>query len=174
MTSPESVCIRDARPDEYEQICELALEAYKQYAAIMPHWEMYRRHLLLTLDNDHRPVRIVAKQNGEIVGSILLYPANTDVYEDANANSGHPEIRLLAVAPTVRGQGVGRALVDECERRARASGATAIGLHTEDIMEAAVRMYVARGYVRAPETDFSPEPGVQVKGYRRSLVDEAS
>jgi len=80
-----------------------------------------------------------------------------------------PEIRLLAVAPAARGRGVGTALMEECLRRARAAGACAIGLHTVDVMEVAVRMYERMGFVPAPETDFSPVPGFIVKGYRRDL-----
>jgi GNAT superfamily N-acetyltransferase len=170
----EDITIRDARPDEYETIREVTLAAYAQYATLMPHWTMYSRLLLTTLEAGRSAERIVAERNGVIVGSVLLFPATAKVYEDAHANTGYPEIRLLAVLPAARGLGIGLGLLDECERRARRSGAPGLGLHTEDIMEAAVRMYTSRGYVRVPEADFSPSPGVIVKGYRRNLVDSDS
>ncbi len=162
--------IRDAGPDERDAIRGVTMAAYAQYASIMPHWEMYREHVLETLAQDGPEARIVAERDGAIVGSVLLYPAAADVYETGSANTGWPEVRLLAVSPAARGQGVGSALLEECIRRARSAGATTLGLHTEDIMAVAQRMYERTGFVRAPETDFRPAEGVLVKGYRLSLA----
>lgn len=161
--------IRDARPEEAEQIQELTLAAYEQYANLMPHWAMYRQQLLETISEDGPAARIVAEQDGEIIGSVLLYPATANVYGNETTSAGWPEMRLLAVAPAARGQRVGSALLDECIRRVRQTGATWLGLHTEDIMEAAVRMYRARGFVRVPTHDFIPAEGVLVKAYRYDL-----
>ncbi len=116
----------------------------------------------------------MAERDGVIAGSVLLYPAAANVYDIATANAGWPEVRLLAVAPGAWGQGVGSALLEECIQRARRAGAQALGLHTEDIMEAAVRMYERKGFVRAPEVDFSPADGVLVKGYCRRLDDSVT
>jgi len=132
---------------------------------------MYRQALLATLNEQGPEARIVAERDGEIIGSVLLYPATANVYETETANGGWPEVRLLAVSSAERGQGVGKALLDECVRRARASGASTLGLHSEDIMEAAVRMYQSRGFVRTPQTDFNPLETAHVKGYRLSLDD---
>ena len=82
-----------------------------------------------------------------------------------------PEIRLLGVAPAARGQGVGAALVRECMRRSRRSGAAAVTLHTTDMMAVAIRMYERMGFVRAPELDFEPAPGFTIKGYRYRFND---
>jgi predicted N-acetyltransferase YhbS len=163
--------IRDARPDEHDAIRALTLAACEQYASRMPHWELYRRDLLATLDQAGPETRIVAEQDGVLVGSVLLYPASANVYTTETANAGWPEVRLLAVAPEARGQGVGRALLDECIRRARRAGETVLGLHTEDLMEVAVGMYKRRGFVRVPQFDFSPADGVLVKAYRLRLDD---
>lgn len=161
--------IRDARPDELDAIRGITLAAYAQYAAIMPHWEMYRRELLATLSDDQTAARIVAVRHGAVIGSVLLYPASAQVYDTPGANSGAPELRLLAVAPAARGMGVGAALLEECVGRARNAGANALGLHSEDLMEVAVLMYERAGFVRAPELDFSPADSVLVKGYRLTL-----
>lgn len=163
--------LRDARPEERDLISELTLAAYEQYSATMPaaFWPGYRQHLIATLDEESPAERIVAELDGKIVGIVHLYPATVHAYARAAASTLWPEIRLLAVAPAARGLGVGTALMDECLRRARAAGAAAIGLHTMEVMEVAVRMYERMGFVRAPETDFSPMPGFIVKGYRRDL-----
>jgi ribosomal protein S18 acetylase RimI-like enzyme len=82
-----------------------------------------------------------------------------------------PEVRLLAVAPLVRGRGVGAALMQECARRVRKTGGRTLSLHTTDMMHAALRMYERMGFVRARELDFHPAPGVTVKGYRLDLEE---
>src|SRR5215472_12443153 len=164
--------IRDARDDEREVIRDVTLAAYEEYAAILPppFWEGYRRQILATLDEEGPVERIVAERSGTIIGSVLQYPPQAQAYAGAIASTGWPEVRLLAVAPPARGQGVGSALMDECERRARRAGATLLGLHTMEMMQAAIRMYERRGFERAPLLDFCPAQGVLVKGYCLSLT----
>jgi GNAT superfamily N-acetyltransferase len=156
--------IRNARPDEHDALRDMTLAAYEQYAPVMPHWAMYRDHLLSTLANNDRAERIVAVQQHKIIGSVLLEAGDTMA-----SGVPSPELRLLAVAPWARGVGVGRALLEECIARARRGGARALHLHTEDIMAVAQQMYLRRGFVRAPDRDFSPAAGELVKGYRLQL-----
>jgi GNAT superfamily N-acetyltransferase len=80
-------------------------------------------------------------------------------------------MRLLAVDPAMRGQGIGVALIRECESRARRSRAKALAPHTTDVMAAAVRIYEKMGFVRAPELDFHPTDELTVKGYLLRLYD---
>jgi len=163
--------VRDARDAERDAIRTLTLAAYAEYAGLMPApvWAAYRRQLLATLDAQGPVERIVAARAGAIMGSVLLFPPATNAYANATVSVDCPEVRLLAVLPEARGQGIGAALMEECARRARRAGAAALGLHTTDIMRAAVRMYERLGYVRTPELDFVPAPGVLVKGYRLDL-----
>jgi GNAT superfamily N-acetyltransferase len=171
-TSP-NLDVRDARDDEREAIQAVTLAAYAEYATLMPprFWEGYRRQLLATLAENGAVERIVAVRDGRIVGSVLLYAPAANAYGGANVRAAWPEVRLLAVVPEARGQGVGTALMEECRRRARRSGATALGLHTMDVMQAARRMYERMGFERAPELDFRPIESVLVEGYRLSLGD---
>ena len=172
MEKRKSFHIRDARDDEREAIRDVTLAAYEEYAAVMPEsfWDGYQRQLLVTLDEEGPVERIVAEREGTIIGSILLYPALTNAYSGVSVGASWPEVRLLAVAPVARGQGVGSALMDECERRARRVGATMLGLHTMEVMQVAIGMYERRGFERVPELDFSPAQGILVKGYCRRLT----
>ena len=129
-------------------------------------WTGYRRHLLATLDAQGPADRIVAEQQGVVVGSVLLFAPGANAYAAAAGGTEWPEVRLLAVLPSARGQGVGTALMAECIRRARHAGAADLGLHTMDMMRAAMRMYERMGFVRVPDLDFSPAQGVLVKGSR--------
>ena len=70
-----------------------------------------------------------------------------------------------------RGQGIGKALVQECLRRARKDGCTGLALHTTDMMQVAMAMYERMGFFRTPEFDFYPVPEFQVKAYRLEFKD---
>jgi predicted N-acetyltransferase YhbS len=134
--------IRDARADERAAIRELTLAAYAEFAPIMTPtaWAALRQAVLAGLDAEGAVERIVAEQNGALLGSVMLYSPTANAYGNAAAPAGWPELRLLAVAPAARGQGVGRALVEECMRRARRAGASALGLHTSESLRAAIHI----------------------------------
>jgi ribosomal protein S18 acetylase RimI-like enzyme len=63
--------------------------------------------------------------------------------------------------------------VDECVRRARASGASELGLHTSESLRAAIRMYERMGFERAPEFDFQPEGAELITAYRLDLTGDS-
>ena len=152
--------IRDACPSDQDTIRKLTLAAYREYTAKIPaHWEDYRQNIVNTLADATSAEQIVAEQNGRILGSVLLYAAEEiRVSESNGASLEWPEIRLLAVAPSQRGQGIGAALVQECVERARAAGATALTLHTTDLMQTAMRLYERMGFVAFQSWTFIPLP----------------
>ncbi len=164
--------LRDAVPADRDAIVTVTLAAYQEYAAVMPElWERYRQNILATLAAVEPATQIVAEQDGRVVGTVLLYPAGSLIAdrEAEPATRTYPEVRLLAVPPAARRRGIGRALMQECLRRARESGAAVLTLHTTDIMRAAIRLYERMGFQRSPDLDFEPAPGVVVEGYRLPL-----
>jgi ribosomal protein S18 acetylase RimI-like enzyme len=165
------VSIRNAHSSERRIIRDLTMAAYAQYQAVMPQdfWIYYRQNMITTLDEEENGERIVAEQNGSIVGSVLLFPPTANAYASVHINSSYPEVRFLAVLPQTRGQGIGTILMKECEQRAQEAGAQAIGLHTAEVMRNAILLYERLGYVRTPETDFQPREDVTVLGYRLLL-----
>jgi predicted N-acetyltransferase YhbS len=161
----QDLVIRESRPADQGAILQITLAAYGEYAAPMPgHWEGYRENIVETLAAHEPAEQLVAEIGGEILGTVLLYPA-----EGESSRRPWPEVRLLAVPPASRGQGIGAALMRECIQRARHSGAEALALHTTDLMQSAMRMYERMGFVRAPELDFHPAPELTVKGFRLDL-----
>ena len=172
MGSPRvPLTIREARPDELQAVHELTRRAYAEYATTMDptSWAALSGAIDAGLASDQKMDRIVAVEGDTIVGSALLLAPTEDAYKGFGVRVTAPEVRLVAVEPSARGRGIARALMDECLRRARASGATEIGLHTSRSMQAAIRMYEGMGFERAPENDFQP-PGTElVVGYRLVL-----
>ena len=168
-----AVHVRGARPADRAAIEAVTLAAYQEYAAQMPeHWEAYRQNIVGTLGSVEPRDQLVAEREGKIVGCVLLHAAGSRLTgpRGQSIRLSLPEVRLLAVAPEARGLGVGRALMHECIHRARQSGAHALTLHTTDMMRVAMRLYEGMGFVRSPELDLSPLPGVSIKGFRLELV----
>jgi putative acetyltransferase len=60
------------------------------------------------------------------------------------------EIKRMYVDPSVRGQGIGRTLVEALEREAQLVGVTRIVLETGTRLEPAIKLYEAMGYSRIP------------------------
>jgi [ribosomal protein S18]-alanine N-acetyltransferase len=77
----------------------------------------------------------VADDSGGIMGGLLI----------ARKAADEAEILTLGVAPSCRGAGLGRALLQEAISALRASGAKRLYLEVEDGNEAALRLYRALG-----------------------------
>jgi GNAT superfamily N-acetyltransferase len=165
-----SFTIRDARDDERGVVRDLTIEAYGVYATIMEPeaWAGLDGAVRRALQSDTAQ-RIVADDHGTLIGSVMLFPPDTAAYGEFTGALAAPELRLLAVPESARGRGVGRALVEECIRRARAAGARTLGLHTSKSMARARDLYLRMGFERAPETDFFPPGAEQVEGFRIKL-----
>ena len=165
--------IREAMENELSFIREQRVHAYVEHAAKIPkgHWLGLKQAILSEGDRLPGVERIVAEIDGEIAGSVVLFPANIDAYEGHVDVLDYPEIRMLAVSPEMRGKGVASALVAECIQRAKAKGYQAIGLHTGDFMETAMKLYKHMGFERLPQYDFEPaNDGIIVKAFRLSLI----
>jgi len=60
------------------------------------------------------------------------------------------ELKRMYVEPSVRGRGIGRALVKALEREARGLGTTTVVLETGTRLAPAIKLYEAMGYARIP------------------------
>jgi len=108
---------------------------------------------------------------GELLGCVtFVHPGSR--YADL-AGPGEGEFRMLAVAPTAQGRGVGHALVRACLDRATGCGYAAVVICVRDFSAPAKRLYARFGFQRVPQRDFTPVPGVRLEVLRLSLVAPA-
>ncbi len=185
--------IRDARQDEFDELGDIRVEAYRADGFLSPESTYAARlrvlgaegldHVLVALQPDMGqatagqpcPVRagesVPAAGNGggrgRIVGTVMLqgWPQGGEIL----AGPEEAEIRALAVSPDARGGGVGRALLTAVIERAAREGIRHLVLLTQTDMKAAHHLYEEAGFSRLPERDWSPEPGVTLLAYGLAL-----
>lgn len=83
----------------------------------------------------------VAERDGAVIGAVFL------VCKDEQT----AQLRMLYVERSARGLGLGRTLVDECLRFARAAGYRRMMLWTNDCLVSARRIYEAAGFALVEE-----------------------
>ena len=156
---------RRARPGDLEAIGEVTVAAYAEFEG--DDTDEYVHHLRDAATRDREAELWVAELDGRIVGTVTYCQVGSAWHELAREGEG--EFRMLAVHPDAQGRGVGSALVELCEERARAEGMTAMVLCSQAGMSAAHRVYVRHGYERAPERDWAPVPGVDLVAFAKEL-----
>ena len=164
------LCLRDARPDELDEIALLLRDAYQEYEKSLPSniWKGYLQDIMDVRGRLDVAELVVAELEGELVGTVTLYLNAADSPPEGWPK-GWAGVRLLAVHPSYRNKGIGHALMDECFGRCRQRGIRTIGLHTTGMMEVARGLYERMGFVRVPEYDFHPRPEVTIMAYRFDL-----
>lgn len=173
--SPSGVAVRvrDAQRSDRRAVRAVLLAAYREYATVVPP-AVFGPYLVDILDLDSRDREgrlLVAEHDRRVVGTVTFY-------EDAAAEglgwpAGWAGLRALGVDPAARRLGAGRALMDACLEQAQAVRAPVLCLHTAAFMTAAVAIYEAMGFRRAPGFDFEVPAGgappVAILAYRLDL-----
>ena len=159
--------IRLAREDEFEAIAKLAVDAFAEFAAKMSPdaWSQFAQRIADVGAREADDQVVVAVRDDELVGAVMLYTSGEDRHPDAYT------IRGLAVPPEARGTGVGSALVEWCMQRAVDDGRARLVATTTPEMEDARELYHKHGFVRDPDLDEKPAPGVTAAGYAVKLSD---
>lgn len=110
---------------------------------------------------------VVRDDAGRVVGSLALVLEGD--FGEVTESDDEASFRMLAVSRSVRGSGVGEALVRICLDRARVAGKRRVVISTDPRMAAAHRLYERLGFRRLPARDWSPVPGVDLLVYALEL-----
>jgi ribosomal protein S18 acetylase RimI-like enzyme len=164
--SEPSFSVREARPEEYDELGRITVEAYRRAGETED--DYYPELLDVAARARHVPLLAAVEEgSGRLLGTATFVPGPGPYHEGDFGDVA--SMRMLAVAPAAQGRGVGRALVAECIARTRAGGRTGIALYTRPFMTAAHRLYESLGFRRVPERDWEFEPGEWLWAYRRDL-----
>jgi GNAT superfamily N-acetyltransferase len=169
MTAPvdAAVDIRLADPSEYGVVGDLTVAAY-DVDGFLDGTDDYADHLRDAAGRAADAELWVAADDTGVLGSVTYCPPGSRYCELATG-SDQGEFRMLGVAPAARRRGVGRALVEHCVARSRELGHRELVMSSAWNMRAAHRLYLAMGFVRAPELDWHPLPTVELLGFRLAL-----
>lgn len=167
--------IQDASPAQAAALGQLLVQVYAALPgfpspAEQPgYYEMLARVGTLA-ERPRTQVRVALDAAGSVRGGLVYFGDMAQYGSGGSATQlqGCAGIRLLAVDPATRGQGIGKALTLDALALARAQGQQAMVLHTTQAMQTAWKMYEGLGFARAPELDFSQQ-GLAVFGFRLPL-----
>ncbi len=154
--------VRPARPDELEAVGRLTVQVYVGDGYIDP----ADRYVLELADTPSRAAGAelwVAVDGEEILGTVTYCPLGSPFRELAHGDEG--EFRMLVVAPSARGRGVGKDLVELCLRRSRDLGYAGVRMCSLAQMTSAHRLYERLGFTRVPQDDREPVPDIVLLAY---------
>ncbi|MFI0982925.1 GNAT family N-acetyltransferase [Streptomyces sp. NPDC021093] len=164
------ITIRLAEPHEYTEVGEITArvsldDGFLDDGAEDP-------YLLVLRDAASRAARadllVAADADGTLLGTVTYAPQGTELQDIAVP--GEAEFRMLAVAHRARGRGAGESLVRACIARAKAEeGVVRLVMSTQPTMLGAHRIYERLGFVRTPERDWEPVPGLSLLTYKLEL-----
>ena len=145
------ILIRDASQSDFEDIANISLAAYREYAHVLTpeNWHKMKQSLSSVKQTAMVADYIVAKMENKIVGAIAYYPpgkSNPKFFDSSCAS-----LRLLAVEPNYRGKGIGNKLTIAGIQQAEKDSAAAIGLYTSEAMTTAHKLYSRLGFERVKE-----------------------
>lgn len=166
------VLLRLAEPTDAEAVGELTGRVYQLAGFLDGDDDPYLRHLRDGAGRMERAeVWVATDADGTgLLGAVAFCPDGSSMRE--LAGDGEGEFRMLVVDPDARGRGVGERLVRRCLARSAELGHHAVVLSSLDSMHDAHRLYQRLGFVRTPERDWEPVPGVFLRCFRLELTPE--
>ena len=146
--SPGDLLYRAGAPDDLQQLKNLGVISYGQYASILTLDNREKLYLFLYNDKGWEDlVRVseffVCTNMDVIVGMAYLIPSGnpTDIYPEDWCY-----IRMVGVHPRYTGNGIAKKLTAMCIKKARELKEKTIGLHTSEFMDAARHIYESLGF----------------------------
>ena len=157
--------IRNYQSSDAENLNRIAVAAFSQFREHYHDWPAMRAGLAKTSDLGASGEVIIAELQHEFAGAVAYFGPHRP--KAPFFDQSWPIIRMLVVDPAFRGNGIGRALTDECIARARRDGSPIIALHTSPIMTVALPMYLRMGFVKVHDTP--PVFGAPCAVYTKAL-----
>lgn len=174
--STQEYTVRNAKPDEFEEIGKLMVKVYSQLAGFPKEAEQPEYYKMLanigelTKQPATQLLVAVSADDDRLAGGVVYfsdmkyYGSGGTATEEENAAG----FRLLAVDPLIRGKGIGKLLVVECIKKAENEKLLQVIIHTTMAMQVAWKMYENLGFERSEDLDFM-QGKLPVFGFRLFL-----
>ncbi|MFJ9609846.1 GNAT family N-acetyltransferase [Kitasatospora sp. NPDC101176] len=162
------ILIRQALPEDLDDAGRITVEAFVGDGYTSP--ESGYVDLLRDAPRRAREAELLVAVDlagGRVLGCVTFAVGGTEWADIATPREG--EIRMLATAAAARGRGVGEALVRAALARSRELGLAGMAFSTRPEMTAAHRVYERTGFLRTPERDWAPYPGMDLMVYTKAF-----
>ncbi|MBN2349666.1 MAG: GNAT family N-acetyltransferase [Bacteroidales bacterium] len=168
----EKYTVRNARTNEFAEVGKLMVRVYSQLEGFPKESEQpeYYKMLANIGDLTKKPqteLLVAVSSNAKIAGGVVYfndmqyYGSGGTATQEKNASG----FRLLAVDPSVRGEGIGKLLTNKCISKARDQKHAQVIIHTTKAMQTAWKMYEKLGFKRSEDLDFK-QGELPVFGFR--------
>lgn len=156
--------IRPPRPEEYAAAGEVTVLAYDVDGHLAGDVGYDAQLRDIARRAEEAEVLVAVDDTGEVLGTVTVVLPGSPYAEISRP--GELEFRMLAVAPSARGRGIGEALTRAVLDRARTLGIGKVVLSSLDGMRSAHRLYERLGFARLAERDWRPFPHISLIAYQ--------
>ena len=153
--------IRNANPEEFEEIGKLMVNVYSQLDGFPKPTEQPAYYNMLAnigelTTKPNTELLVAVSPNGKIEGAVVYF---SDMQYYGSGGSATKEknaagFRLLAVDAAARGKGLGKQLTLECIRKGKENDLSQVIIHSTKAMQTAWKMYEGLGFKRSADLDF--------------------
>lgn len=160
MSRAVPVVVRPARWEDLAAAADVTVRAYRAEGSLADD-DDYLAELSDTAARAAGAELYVAEESGRLVGTVTVCPPGS-----AYAEIGGPdelEFRMLAVDPHEWGRGLAARLLGSVVDLARSRGCARVVASVVDTNAVAHRLYARHGFVRRPDRDWTPTPGVHLE-----------
>jgi ribosomal protein S18 acetylase RimI-like enzyme len=167
----DALTIREILSEEHEKLGLIMIDAYSNLDGFPAPAEMPDYYKMLanigSFNSQPKTKVLVAISSEEALVGGVVYFADMNQYGVEGATSrieNASGIRLLGVAPSMGGRGIGRALTRACIQLAQDKKHAQVVLHTTAAMRIAWALYEKLGFVRVPSLDVE-QYGAKIRGF---------
>lgn len=166
---PNNFNYRDATVNDIEQLKQLGVISYGQYAPFLTTENLEKLKSNVSNDETWKSILATGKSfvcvlENEIIGMAFLIPSG-NAWDIFKAEWSY--IRMVGVNPTHQGKGIAKTLTKMCIDYAIATDEKIIALHTSEMMHAARHIYESLGFEILQE--IPPRLGVRYWIYTLNL-----
>lgn len=173
--SEQKYTIRNAKPNEFAEIGNLMVKVYSQLEGFPKESEQPKYYEMLAnigalTEKPETELLIAISSDNKIAGGVVYF-GDMKYYGSggtATKVKNAAGFRLLAVDNTIRGEGIGKLLTNECIRKTKNKRINQVIIHTTKAMQTAWGMYEKIGFKRSEDLDFM-QGELPVFGFRLFL-----